>query len=154
MSIFWQGELVWESMMREKKERALPSLPGAELDVLSCVLRRGRATAREIREALAAVRPLAHASVVTLLTRLEGKGLLRKEKARRGKAFVYEATQQPGRVYRSLIGAMLERVFGGNGTALVHSLFEAKPPSGEEIDQLQRLLDQMRAKGPGGKSHE
>jgi BlaI family penicillinase repressor len=143
-----------EPVMRKKKRRALPSLPEAELDVLSCVLRRGRATAREIREALAPVRPMAHASVVTLLTRLEGKGLLRREKAPQGKAFVYEAAQEPGRVYRSLVGGMLERVFGGNGMALVHSLFEAKPPNAQEIDQLQILLDRMRAKSPRGKSHE
>lgn len=139
--------------MAKKKERALPSLPEAELDVLSCVLQRKRATAREVREALASVRPMAHASAVTLLTRLESKGLLRKEKAPQGKAFVYEAAQEPARVYRSLVGGMLERVFGGNGMALVHSLFEAKPPDAGEIEQLQTMLDRMRAKRSKGASH-
>ena len=133
--------------MAKKNETNMPSLPEAELDVLSCVLQRGRVTAREIREALTGVRPMAHASVVTLLTRLEGKGLLRKEKADQGKAFVYEATQKPGTVYRSLVGGMLDRVFGGNGLAMAHSLFETQPPNAEEIDQLQALLDQIRAKG-------
>ena len=133
--------------MAKKNETNMPSLPEAELDVLSCVLQRGRVTAREIREALTGVRPMAHASVVTLLTRLEGKGLLRKEKADQGKAFVYEATQKPGTVYRSLVGGMLDRVFGGNGLAMAHSLFETQPPNAEEIDQLQALLDQIRAEG-------
>jgi predicted transcriptional regulator len=136
--------------MAVKKERA-PSLPEAELDVLSCLLRHGRLTAREIREALASVRPLAHASVVTLLTRLEAKHLVCKEKGPQGKAFIYEPVQEPAKVYRSLVGGMLNRVFGGNGMALVHSLFEAKPPNAEEIDQLQTLLDEMRAR-PRGES--
>jgi BlaI family transcriptional regulator, penicillinase repressor len=140
--------------MPKKKERALPSLPEAELDVLSCILRQKRITAREIREALALVRPMAHASVVTLLIRLENKHLVRKEKGPQGKAFVYETTQERAKVYRSLVGTMLQRVFGGNGMALVHSLFEAKPPDAEEIDRLQEMLDRMRAKKSKGVSHE
>jgi BlaI family penicillinase repressor len=140
--------------MSKKSKQTMPSLPAAELDVLSCVLQRGKVTAREIREALAQARPMAHASVVTLLTRLEGKGLLRKEKAAQGKAFVYEATQKPGTVYRSLVGGMLDRVFGGNGLAMAHSLFETKPPNAQEIDQLQALLDRMRERGAEGETHE
>ena len=133
--------------MPKKPSNSMPSLPEAELDVLACVLRRRRVTAREIRDALDRTRPMAHASVVTLLTRLEAKGLVRRQKADQGKAFVYEATQRPGTVYRSLVGSLLERVFGGNGPAMVSSLFETKPPSQEEIDQLQALLDRQRAKG-------
>jgi predicted transcriptional regulator len=140
--------------MGKKKQQSMPSLPEAELDVLSCVLQKGKITAREIREALAEVRPMAHASVVTLLTRLEAKGLLRKEKAPQGKAFVYEATAKPGTVYRSLVGGMLDRVFRGNGLAMAHSLFETQPPNAEEIDQLQALLDTLRAKHSTGADHE
>lgn len=140
--------------MGKRNKQTMPSLPEAELDVLSCVLQRGKVTAREIREALVEARPMAHASVVTLLTRLEAKGLLRKEKAAQGKAFVYEATQKPGTVYRSLVGGMLDRVFGGNGLAMAHSLFETQAPNAEEIDQLQTLLDELRVKGAGGETDE
>ncbi len=140
--------------MSKKNRSTVPSLPEAELDVLSCVLQRGKVTAREIRETLSDARPMAHASVVTLLTRLEAKGLLRREKAPQGKAFVYEATAKPGTVYRSLVGGMLDRVFGGNGLAMAHSLFETKPPNAQEIDQLQALLDKMRAQGSEGETHE
>ena len=135
------------------KKKPMPSLPEAELDVFSCLLQREPLTARQIRERLSQARPMAHASVVTLLSRLESKGLVRKAKAAQGKAFVYEATQEPGRVYRSLVGGLLDRVFGGNGMALVHSLFEAKPPNAEEIDQLQTMLDEMKAGRPKGGSH-
>ncbi|MCF7973530.1 MAG: BlaI/MecI/CopY family transcriptional regulator [Phycisphaerae bacterium] len=140
--------------MPKKNKKTMPSLPEAELDVLSCVLQRGKTTAREIRETLSDARPMAHASVVTLLTRLEAKGLLRKEKAAQGKAFVYEATAKPGTVYRSLVGGMLSRVFGGNGLAMAHSLFETQAPSDAEIDQLQALLDTMRVKQSTGADHE
>jgi hypothetical protein len=37
--------------------------------------------------------------------------------------------------------------------AVVSSLFETRPPSAQELDQLEKLLDQLRsnsAGGPGG----
>ncbi len=40
-------------------------------------------------------RPLAHASVCTLLNRLEAKGLVRREKGPVGKAFVYRPSDKP-----------------------------------------------------------
>jgi len=49
-------------------------LPEAEADVLAAIYERGEATARDIREALAPRRPLAHASIATLLGRLAGRG--------------------------------------------------------------------------------
>ena len=133
-----------------KKKSSLPSLPEAELDVLSCILQRQRVTAREIREALTEVRPLAHASVVTLLNRLERKGLVLKKKGKVGKAFVYRATRKPGSVYQSLVQNLLDRVFAGNGLQLVHSLFETQPPNPHELDELQTMLDTMRARKKQG----
>ena len=134
------------------KNSSVPQLPEAELDVLSCILQRQRVTAREIREALAEIRPLAHASVVTLLNRLEQKGLVRKQKGRVGKAFVYRASHKPGVVYRSLVQSMLDRVFAGDGLALVHSLFETQPPNPQELDELQTMLDKIRAHQNAGES--
>ncbi len=127
-----------------KKNSSVPQLPEAELDVLSCILQRQRVTAREIRESLVETRPLAHASVVTLLNRLEQKGLVQKQKGKVGKAFVYQATRKPATVYRSLVQSMLDRVFAGNGLALVHSLFETQPPNPQELDELQTMLDTIR----------
>jgi BlaI family transcriptional regulator, penicillinase repressor len=127
-----------------KKKDDLPQLPEAELDVLSCLLQHGHMTARAIREALEQARPMAHASVVTLLNRLEQKELVRKQKGKTGKAFVYQATRKPGSVYRSLVQGLLDRVFAGNGLAMMQSLFETKPPNKEELDTLQSMLDDMR----------
>ena len=136
-----------------KQVDTLNQLPQAELDVLSCILQQGQLTARDIREALDETRPMAHASVVTLLNRLEDKGLVRKQKGKVGKAFVYQATHRPGTVHQSLVRGLLDRVFAGNGLALVNSLFETQPPSAQELDELQAMLNKMKAnKQRGGKA--
>ena len=124
-----------------------PDLPPAERDVLACLHRLGDATARQIREALESFRPMAHGSVLTLLKRLEEKGLVAKEKGDTGKAFVYWARRQPRTTFRGLVQQLVQRVFHGDSTALVASLFESKPPTAEEVEKLQRLLDELRKQG-------
>ena len=62
---------------------------------------------------------MAHTSMVTLLGRLEVKGLVRRAKGPVGKAFVYTPTRRPGGMYRRVVGDVLQRIFRGNGPALV-----------------------------------
>ena len=125
-----------------------PRLPDAELDVMTCLWTGGPQTARQLREALQSRRPLAHASVCTLLKRLEAKGLVAREKAPAGKAFIYSAKAKPAGTHRRLVADFLDRVFAGSGVSLVASLLETRPPSDEEIDQLERLIRDLRPKRP------
>jgi predicted transcriptional regulator len=121
-------------------------VPEAELDVLACLHKQRRATARQVREALARVRPMTHGSVVTLLRRLESKALVRRQKGDSGKAFIYEPARDPAPTYRNLVRKLLQRVFGGDSLALVTSLFETKPPTAEELVELERLVERLRAR--------
>lgn len=123
-------------------------VPDAELEVLACLWQKGRATARELREAMMSYRPMSHGSMVTLLKRLERKGLVSKEKGPVGKAFVYEATRRPEPTYRRIMRDLRERIFGGSGVAMMMSLFETRAPTPEELDELQKLLDGVRKKSP------
>ena len=120
-------------------------LPDAELDVMTS-LWAGDApmTARQIREAVSGRRPMAHASVCTLLGRLEEKGLVARRKGPVGKAFVYRALVQPASTHRRLLDDLRNRVFGGSGVALVASLFEGLPVSDNEISELEQLLSDLR----------
>jgi BlaI family transcriptional regulator, penicillinase repressor len=122
------------------------ALPEAELEVLACVHQQGEAEAATIRERLNPFRPMTHASVVTLLRRLEDKSLVTKRKGARGKAFIYSAVQEPGATYRQVVGRLLERVFGGSKLTLVSSLFETKAPTEDELAQLKELVDQLHRK--------
>ena len=128
-------------------------LPNAELDVMACLWKLGPRTARQLREALRPKRAMAHASVCTLLKRLEGKGLVRRKKAPTGKAYVYSAVAKPAGTHRRLVADLVDRAFEGSGVELVASLLECRPPSDEEIDQLESLIHDLRNnKSPSGKT--
>jgi predicted transcriptional regulator len=103
-------------------------------------------TARAIREALDARRPMSHASISTLLARLLEKGCVTRTKADVGKAYVFRAARQPWATRRRLVSELLDRVFGGSGVALVSSLLETKALSPEDVEEVARLLEAMRQK--------
>ncbi len=115
--------------------------------MLACLDRLGGATARELRETMGSYRPMAHGSVMTLLKRLETRGLVGHRKASSGKAFVFHPTDEARRTYADVLGRLRERVFGGDAVALMASLFDAAPPDADQIVELQALIDRLRAEG-------
>lgn len=119
------------------------SLPQAELEVLARLHELGEAEASEIRRRLEPLRPLSHASVMTLLGRLEGRGLVTRRKAEVGKAFVFSPTEQAQKVYGGVVGRLLERVFANDPIALVSSLFGAKAPTAEDLARLEELVERL-----------
>ena len=124
-------------------------IPDAEADVLAVLFDAEEATARSVREALARKRPMAHGTVVTLLRRLEDRGLVKRRKADQGKAFVYRPTRAHARTFGPAVTTLMQRAFGGKPAALVASLFETRPPSKEEIDELEALVERLREERRG-----
>ena len=126
-------------------------LPEAELEVLACLHRHGQLEARRIRELMADYRPMAHPSVMTLLNRLERRGLVTRRRAPAGKAYIYSATEEATVTYRGVMRRLLERVFGNDSLVLVASLFDVKAPTRREVDELRALLDELHPEAPGRK---
>jgi len=91
-------------------------------------------------------RPMAHGSVVTLLTRLETKGLVTKEKGPVGKAFLFKPLKKPEQVYKKLVKEMVDRLFNGNTGAMAVSLLEANPPTQDEVAEIQKALNSAKKK--------
>jgi BlaI family penicillinase repressor len=124
------------------------SIPDAELELLALLVRLGESEATVLRSVLAAQRPLAHPSVVTLLRRLEKRGLVRRRPASRGRAFLYSAQ---GTGLASHLRRLAARVFGNDRVHLVSTLFEGEPPSAGELADLARLIEQLHERKGGRK---
>lgn len=125
---------------------SIDELPDAELDVIGCLWEHGAMTARQIRESLEKRRPMAHATVCTLLRRLEDKNCVSREKSGVGKSFQYKAIVKRSGPAKRMLGRLLDRAFAGDGVALVASLLETRPPSASEIDELEDLLAELKKK--------
>ena len=82
--------------------------------------------------------------MVTLLRRLEAKGLVTTTDRKVGKAFVFRATGKPSRTIRDHLDQLVARLFGGDRVSLVSSLFEGRKPSADQIDELEALLEELK----------
>ena len=131
--------------------------PDAERDVLACLVQLEQATVKELRDALAKVRPMQAPSVLTLLNRLEARKLVTKRKADHGKALIFRPTKASARAWTGMMKNFFHQAFGGDTMAFMTSFFETRKPNASEIEQLQKLLDELRSTGPkqgNNKTHE
>lgn len=113
------------------------------MEVLAVVHARGEIDASAIRQALEPFRPLSHASVLTLLGRLEEKGLVRRRKADTTKAFIYSPSGSPRPMMHRLLRRLVTRLFADDPSRLIASLFEAKPPNSEELKKIRSIVASM-----------
>lgn len=87
---------------------------------------------------------MAHGSIMTLLKRLETRGLVEHRKAETGKAFIFSPTEKARATYAGVLQRLRERIFDDDPVAMMASLFETSPPDAEQISELQALLDTLR----------
>jgi BlaI family transcriptional regulator, penicillinase repressor len=118
-----------------------PAVAKSELEVAQLVWQLGRASVRQVLDALPAQRGLDFKTVQTYLRRLEAKGYLRSQ--REGRAKVYVARVRPEQVLREVIDDFVHRLFGGETIPLFQHLIQDRGLSDAEIEQLRAMLDRL-----------
>jgi BlaI family penicillinase repressor len=113
----------------------------SEMTVLAALLHTGESTAADLHAAFSESHGWAHSTVVTFLRRLEAKGLVRHNRRRGQRAFVYRPTKKAGASRHRVIRDVLERLFGGNPLPLVSSLLEHGNLSQKQVRELQRMIE-------------
>lgn len=129
-----------------ERNSPLTGLPPAELDVLACLWQRGPSTAAEIRQQLRDYRPMAHGSILTLLTRLMDRKLVTRKKSGQGKSYLYASAREPEPALARLVRDFAQRIFGGSRVAMLASLLDAGAPSATELQEMRRLLGEARSR--------
>lgn len=110
-----------------------------ELEVMHVFWDRGESTAADVRDALEEQgRDLAYTTVATLVRILLDKEFLTQTNEERPFKFVPARTYEE--VSRSLLGDLVQKVFGGSRTQLLMRLFEEQKLSSQEKQRLKELL--------------
>jgi BlaI family penicillinase repressor len=120
-------------------------LSETEWRVMNEVWRRGRATARDVHDDVAAETGWAYTTVKTILARLAEKGVLSVEK--RGNASRYEPTITRDEARRSAVHGLLDRAFEGAFGPLFNHLLREEKLSKKDRAELRRMLDEDAAGG-------
>jgi len=101
-----------------------------ELECLSVLWPLGEGTVRDIHRALSASRPRAYTTVMTIMDRLEQKGIVARRKV--GRAFRYEARLSADEARLKAVEKIVEGFFDGSPEALAAHL-SGKGGTGREF---------------------
>ena len=112
------------------------SLTRRELDVMSVLWRRGRATVAEVRDDL--VDDLAYPTVQTMLRVLEAKGYVGHTVD--GRAFRFHALVEQDEAADSALGRLIAKVYHGSRELLVSRLLADEDISADELRRIKKLL--------------
>ena len=118
-----------------------------ELEVMHVFWKRGELTAADVRDALESQgRDLAYTTVATLVRILLDKQFLTQTCDER--PFKFKPARTYEEVSRTMLGDLVQKVFGGSRSKLLMQLFEEDKLTPQEQQRLREILDsQQKPKG-------
>lgn len=123
--------------MKNAKEPVL--LTEAEWNVMEPLWRQAPQTAMELARQLNASMGWAKSTCMTMLSRMEAKGLLRYEQQGRTKLYFPCLDRQQAAMHQTR--RFLDRVYQGSVSLMVNAMLDQKSLSSQQIQQLRDLLD-------------
>jgi predicted transcriptional regulator len=119
-------------------------LSGRQLAIMRVLWDRGEATVAEVQAALDLERPLAYSTVATVMARMERRGLIAHREE--GRVFHFRPAVDEGGIGGSMVGELVERIFGGSPAELVSHLLDSGQVDAGELDRIKRLVRQHEAR--------
>ena len=113
--------------------------------IMAVLWARGEGTAADVHSALRTDRGLAFTTIATMLRKMEDKGVVAHRAE--GRQFVYRPTVSEAQVRRSMVGELVERLFGGDPKALVAHLVSEHEIDAEELKELRQRVGGRRRRG-------
>ena len=109
----------------ERLRKSLLDLAPLELDCMSRLWQLGEGTVRQIRDNLAATRPRAYTTILTIMDRLAQKGFVTRRKM--GRAFLYLPSMTLEEARGRAISRVVEHFFEGSYETLASYLSGLHP---------------------------
>jgi BlaI family transcriptional regulator, penicillinase repressor len=122
----------------------LPPLSDAQLEILQVVWQNGEIAVSDVWQAIAARRPVARNTVLTVMDRLEKRGWLSKRNV--GITQLYRATVSEKATLGEMARRFVDSTFGGSADALVMALLEGRGVSPEEARRIRQRIDEAGEK--------
>src|SRR5580700_9060547 len=130
---------------RLRKQEKSGGLSRRERQIMDALYRLGKASAAEIREALAD--PPTYTAVRTHLGILQEKGHIKFESD--GTRYIYEPVVPREEMAKSVIEGVLQTFFGGSIERVVSTLLDSEESkvTPEQLDRLREIIEQASREG-------
>ena len=115
------------------------TLSDLQIAVMRAIWQKPDSSTAEVLEAMRPLRPLAHTTVATLLSRLEKRGLI--SSSRIGRQIYYRAILSESQIQRSMVSDLLSSLFMGSGSALLNHLVREAEIDEGDLEKIRQLLE-------------
>jgi BlaI family transcriptional regulator, penicillinase repressor len=119
------------------------SLGDRELDVMAVLWEIGDGTVAEVRERLPA--DLAYTTVLTILRKLEVKGLVRHKVEGKAHRYIPRVAQKNAR--RTVLGRLIDKLFDGSPEQLLAHLVDDHDLTPAQVKRMRERLAATRTRG-------
>ena len=116
----------------------------SELEILQVLWEKGDATVRDVHEDLSRTKDIGYTTALKLLQIMFEKGLVTRDES--AKSHIYKAAVTRERTQKQLVGKMINTLFSGSPGQLVMQALGNHEASADELDQIQKLLDNLKKK--------
>lgn len=113
-----------------------------ELRILRILWELGPSPVRPIHERLEAEKGTNYSTTVKMLSVMLDKGLVKRDES--SSPHVYRAAMTQARAQKRFLDDLIEKVYEGSAASLVLHALSSRKATPEELEEIQRLLDQMQ----------
>jgi predicted transcriptional regulator len=114
----------------------------SELEILQVLWTKGLASVRDVHEELLATKEAGYTTTLKLMQIMHEKGLVKRDDSI--KTHIYQAAVSREKTQKHLLGKMIDTLFGGSPTQLVMQALGNHKASDVELEEIQKLLDNLK----------
>ena len=114
----------------------------SELEILQVLWDRGLASVREVHEELSKTKEAGYTTTLKLMQIMHEKGLVKRDDS--VKTHIYQPAVSKEKTQKHLLGKMINTLFGGSTTQLVMQALGNHKASADELDEIQKLLNNLK----------
>jgi len=114
----------------------------SELEILQVLWQKGKATVREVHEELSRTKDSGYTTTLKLMQIMFEKGIVSRDDS--AKTHIYQPIVTRERTQRHLVGKMIDTLFSGSSAELVMQALGNSKASKQELDEIQRMLDDLK----------
>jgi BlaI family penicillinase repressor len=114
----------------------------SELEILQVLWEKETATVREVHDEISKTKDIGYTTALKLLQIMFEKGLVSRDDS--SKTHIYRPAVSREKTQKHLLGKMIDNVFSGSSSELVMQALGNHKTSKKELDEIQKLLDNLR----------
>jgi predicted transcriptional regulator len=114
----------------------------SELEILRILWDKEKATVREVHEILSTHKEAGYTTTLKLMQIMFEKGLVKRDDS--SKTHTYYANVSKENTQQQFMGKMIHTLFSGSSTQLVMQALGNHKHSSEELEEIQKLLNELK----------